>query len=36
MTAFAYQGREFCCEEMPLTKIAQDVGTPATYTAAVC
>jgi diaminopimelate decarboxylase len=28
MTAFAYQGSEFCCEEVPLTKIAQDVGTP--------
>ena len=28
MTAFAYQGSEFCCEEVPLTKIARDVGTP--------
>jgi diaminopimelate decarboxylase len=28
MTAFAYQGRELCCEEVPLAKIAQDVGTP--------
>jgi diaminopimelate decarboxylase len=28
MTAFAYQGSELCCEQVPLTKIAQDVGTP--------
>ena len=28
MTAFAYQGSELCCEEVPLAKIAQDVGTP--------
>jgi diaminopimelate decarboxylase len=28
MTAFAYQGHEFYCEEVPLTKIAQAVGTP--------
>jgi diaminopimelate decarboxylase len=28
MMAFAYQGHEFCCEEVPLAKIAQDVGTP--------
>jgi len=28
MTAFAYQGNELCCEEVPLTKIAQEVGTP--------
>jgi diaminopimelate decarboxylase len=28
MTAFAYQGGEFYCEEVPLTKVAQEVGTP--------
>jgi diaminopimelate decarboxylase len=28
MTAFAYHGREFYCEEVPIAKIAQDVGTP--------
>jgi diaminopimelate decarboxylase len=28
MTAFAYQGSELCCEEVPLTKIVQEVGTP--------
>src|SRR5262245_25133283 len=28
MTAFAYHGSEFYCEEVPLAKIAQDVGTP--------
>ena len=28
MTAFAYQGSELYCEEVPLAKIAQDVGTP--------
>jgi diaminopimelate decarboxylase len=28
MTAFAYQGDELYCEEVPLAKIAQDVGTP--------
>jgi diaminopimelate decarboxylase len=28
MTAFAYRGGEFYCEEVPIAKIAQDVGTP--------
>jgi diaminopimelate decarboxylase len=28
MTAFAYQSNEFYCEEVPLTKIVQEVGTP--------
>jgi diaminopimelate decarboxylase len=28
MTAFAYRGSEFYCEEVPIAKIAQDVGTP--------
>jgi diaminopimelate decarboxylase len=28
MTAFAYHGGELYCEEVPLAKIAQDVGTP--------
>jgi diaminopimelate decarboxylase len=28
MTAFAYHGGEFYCEEVPIAKIAQDVGTP--------
>jgi diaminopimelate decarboxylase len=28
MTAYTYQEREFYCEEVPLSKIAQDVGTP--------
>jgi diaminopimelate decarboxylase len=28
MTAFAYRDQELCCEEVSLTKIAQDVGTP--------
>jgi diaminopimelate decarboxylase len=28
MTAFAYRGSEFCCEEVALTKIAREVGTP--------
>jgi diaminopimelate decarboxylase len=28
MTAFVYRDQELCCEEVPLTKIAQDVGTP--------
>jgi diaminopimelate decarboxylase len=28
MTAFAYQGSEFYCEEVPIAKIARDVGTP--------
>ncbi len=28
MTAFAYHGREFYCEEVPIAKIAHDVGTP--------
>jgi diaminopimelate decarboxylase len=28
MTAFAYQGGEFYCEEVPLTKVAQEAGTP--------
>jgi diaminopimelate decarboxylase len=28
MTAFAYHGGEFYCEEVPIAKIAQAVGTP--------
>ncbi|HEX9868745.1 MAG TPA: diaminopimelate decarboxylase, partial [Candidatus Tectomicrobia bacterium] len=28
MTAFAYHGREFYCEEVPIAKIAHEVGTP--------
>jgi diaminopimelate decarboxylase len=28
MTAFAYHGGELYCEEVPLARIAQDVGTP--------
>jgi diaminopimelate decarboxylase len=28
MTAFAYHGNEFYCEEVPIAKIAQHVGTP--------
>ena len=28
MTVFAYHGREFYCEEVPIAKIVQDVGTP--------
>jgi diaminopimelate decarboxylase len=28
MTAFAYHGNEFYCEEVPIAQIAQDVGTP--------
>jgi diaminopimelate decarboxylase len=28
MTAFVYRGNEFYCEEVPIAKVAQDVGTP--------
>ncbi len=28
MTAFAYRGGEFYCEEVPIAKIVQEVGTP--------
>jgi diaminopimelate decarboxylase len=28
MTAFAYRGRELYCEEVALSKVAQEVGTP--------
>jgi diaminopimelate decarboxylase len=28
MAAFAYHGREYYCEGVPIAKIAQDVGTP--------
>jgi diaminopimelate decarboxylase len=28
MTAFAYHGSEFYCEQVPIAKIARDVGTP--------